>query len=94
MGLGSIILSPILREGDLASCQSLPRCYFRLLHGLLRRFGVPLSFYRDRHDVFVRNDDDLERRGRRVVIECGAGVALRLGWALVWNCDRSWGVRV
>src|SRR5579863_3923211 len=31
--------------------------YFRLLHGLLRRFGVPLSFYGDRHSVFVRNDD-------------------------------------
>ena len=33
------------------------RGYFRLLHGLLRRFGVPLSFYGDRHSVFVRNDD-------------------------------------
>jgi transposase len=31
--------------------------YFRLLHGLLRRFGVLLSFYGDRHSVFVRNDD-------------------------------------
>ena len=31
--------------------------YFRLLHGLLRRCGVPLSFYGDRHSVFVRNDD-------------------------------------
>ena len=33
------------------------RGYFRLLHRLLRRFGVPLSFYGDRHGVFVRNDD-------------------------------------
>ena len=33
------------------------RGYFRLLHGLLRRFGVPISFYGDRHSVFVRNDD-------------------------------------
>lgn len=33
------------------------RGYFRLLHSLLRRFGVPLSFYGDRHSVFVRNDD-------------------------------------
>src|SRR5580700_8471761 len=33
------------------------RGYFRLLHGLLRRFGIPLSFYGDRHSVFVRNDD-------------------------------------
>jgi hypothetical protein len=31
--------------------------YFRLLHRLLRRFGVPLSFYGDRYGVFVRNDD-------------------------------------
>ena len=33
------------------------RSYFRLLHRLLRRFGVPVSFYGDRHSVFVRNDD-------------------------------------
>src|SRR5487761_52611 len=33
------------------------RGYFRLLHRLLRRFGVPISFYGDRHSVFVRNDD-------------------------------------
>jgi transposase len=33
------------------------RGYFRLLHRLLRRFGAPLSFYGDRHGVFVRNDD-------------------------------------
>ena len=33
------------------------RGYFRLLHRLLGRFGVPLSFYGDRHSVFVRNDD-------------------------------------
>jgi len=32
------------------------RGYFRLLHRLLRRFGAPLSFYGDRHGVFVRND--------------------------------------
>ncbi|MHB8539761.1 MAG: ISNCY family transposase [Candidatus Acidiferrales bacterium] len=31
--------------------------YFRLLRRLLRRCGVPLSFYGDRHSVFVRNDD-------------------------------------
>jgi transposase len=31
--------------------------YFRLLQRLLGRFGVPLSFYGDRHSVFVRNDD-------------------------------------
>ncbi len=33
------------------------RGYFRLLQRLLRRFGVPLSLYGDRHSVFVRNDD-------------------------------------
>jgi transposase len=32
------------------------RGYFRLLHRLLRRCGVPLSFYGDRHGIFVRND--------------------------------------
>src|SRR5712672_557024 len=30
------------------------RGYFRLLHRLLSRFGAPLSFYGDRHGVFVR----------------------------------------
>jgi transposase len=33
------------------------RGYFRLLHSLLRGFGIPISFYGDRHSVFVRNDD-------------------------------------
>jgi transposase len=33
------------------------RGYFRLLRRLLRSRGVPLSFYGDRHGVFVRNDD-------------------------------------
>jgi hypothetical protein len=33
------------------------RGYFRLLRCLLRSRGVPLSFYGDRHGVFVRNDD-------------------------------------
>jgi transposase len=33
------------------------RGYFRLLRRLLRRSGVPLSFYGDRHGVFVRNDE-------------------------------------
>jgi transposase len=33
------------------------RGYFRLLRRLLRRYGVPLSFYGDRHGVFVRSDD-------------------------------------
>ena len=33
------------------------RGYFRLLRRVLRRYGVPLSFYGDRHGVFVRNGD-------------------------------------
>src|SRR6202790_1837732 len=33
------------------------RGYFRLLRRLLRRVGVPISFYGDRHGVFVRNDE-------------------------------------
>jgi transposase len=33
------------------------RGYFRLLRRLLRSRGVPLSFYGDRHGVFVRNDE-------------------------------------
>src|SRR2546423_3663945 len=33
------------------------RGYFRLLHRLLRRCGVPLSFYGDKHSVFLRSDD-------------------------------------
>jgi transposase len=33
------------------------RGYFRLLRRLLRRCGVPLSFYGDRHGIFVRNDN-------------------------------------
>ena len=33
------------------------RGYFHLLRRLLRRYGVPLSLYGDRHSVFVRNDE-------------------------------------
>ena len=33
------------------------RGYFCLLRRLVRRYGVPLCFYGDRHGVFVRNDD-------------------------------------
>src|SRR5260370_1196218 len=31
--------------------------YFRLLHSLLRRCGVPLAFYGDRSGIFVPHDD-------------------------------------
>ena len=51
------------------------RGYFRLLRRLLRRFGAPLSFYGDRHGVFVRNDDhwSLEEQlaGRREPTQFG-----------------------
>ena len=51
------------------------RGYFRLLQRLLRRYGVPLSFYGDRHGVFVRNDDhwSLEEQlaGRRQPTQFG-----------------------
>jgi transposase len=51
------------------------RGYFRLLHRLLRRCGVPISFYGDRHGVFVRNDDhwSLEEQlaGRREPTQFG-----------------------
>jgi transposase len=33
------------------------RGYFRLLRRLLRCCGIPLSFYGDRHGIFMRNDD-------------------------------------
>ena len=49
--------------------------YFRLLRSLLRRYGVPLSFYGDRHSVFVRNDDhwsvEEELAGRRQPTQFG-----------------------
>jgi transposase len=51
------------------------RGYFRLLRRLLRRCGVPISFYGDRHGVFVRNDDhwSLEEQlaGRREPTQFG-----------------------
>ena len=58
------------------------RGYFRLLRRLLRRFGVPLSFYGDRHGVFVRNDDhwsvEEQLAGRRQPTQFGRAL-LQLG---------------
>jgi transposase len=55
------------------------RGYFRLLRRLLCRYGVPLSFYGDRHGVFVRNDDhwSLEEQlaGRREPTQFGRALA-------------------
>jgi hypothetical protein len=53
--------------------------YFRLLRRLLRRYGIPLSFYGDRHSVFVRNDDhwsvEEQLTGRRQPTQFGRALA-------------------
>ncbi len=55
------------------------RGYFRLLRRLLCRYGVPLSFYGDRHGVFVRNDDhwsvEEQLAGRREPTQFGRALA-------------------
>jgi transposase len=55
------------------------RGYFRLLRCLLRRHGVPLSFYGDRHSVFVRNDDhwsvEEQLAGKRQPTQFGRALA-------------------
>jgi transposase len=55
------------------------RGYFRLLHRLLRRYGVPLSLYGDRHSIFVRNDDhwstEEQLAGKRQPTQFGRALA-------------------
>src|SRR6266404_6952270 len=55
------------------------RGYFRLLRRLLRRYGVPLSFYGDKHGVFVRNDDhwtvEEQLAGKRQPTQFGRALA-------------------
>jgi transposase len=55
------------------------RGYFRLLQRLLRRHGIPLSLYGDRHSIFVRNDDhwSLEEQlaGKRQPTQFGRALA-------------------
>ena len=55
------------------------RGYFHLLRRLVRRRGVPLSLYGDRHPVFVRNDDhwSLEEQlaGKRQPTQFGRALA-------------------
>jgi len=55
------------------------RGYFRLLRRLLRRHGIPLSLYGDRHSVFLRNDDhwSLEEQlaGKRQPTQFGRALA-------------------
>ena len=55
------------------------RGYFRLLRRLLRRSGVPLSFYGDRHGIFVRNDEhwsvEEQLAGKRQPTQFGRALA-------------------
>jgi transposase len=55
------------------------RGYFRLLRRLLRRYGVPISFYGDRHGVFVRNDEhwsvEEQLAGKRQPTQFGRALA-------------------
>ena len=55
------------------------RGYFRLLRRLLRRYGVPLSFYGDRHGIFVRNDEywsvEEQLAGKRQPTQFGRALA-------------------
>lgn len=55
------------------------RGYFRLLRRLLRRYGVPLSFYGDRHSIFVRNDEhwsvEEQLAGKRQPTQFGRALA-------------------
>jgi transposase len=55
------------------------RGYFRLFRRLLRRYGVPLSFYGDRHGVFVRNDEhwsvEEQLAGKRQPTQFGRALA-------------------
>ncbi len=53
--------------------------YFHLLRRLLRRYGIPLSFYGDRHGVFVRNDEhwsvEEQLAGKRQPTQFGRALA-------------------
>jgi transposase len=55
------------------------RGYFRLLRRLLRRCGTPLSFYGDRHGIFVRNDEhwsvEEQLAGKRQPTQFGRALA-------------------
>src|SRR5712675_825974 len=53
--------------------------YFHLLRRLLRRYGIPLSFYGDKHVVFVRHDDhwtvEEQLAGKRQPTQFGRALA-------------------
>jgi transposase len=77
--------------------------YFRLLRGLLRRYGVPLAFYGDHSSVFVRNDDrwtvEEQLAGRRQPTQFGRALE-QLGVTYIaanspqakGRIERLWGV--
>ena len=77
--------------------------YFRLLHRLLRRYGVPLAFYGDRHSIFLRNDDhwtvEEQLTGRRTPTQFGRALQ-QLGITYIpanspqakGRIERLWGV--
>jgi transposase len=77
--------------------------YFRLLHSLLRRFGVPVAFYGDRSGIFVRHDDhwsiEEELAGKRQPTQFGRALE-QLGITFIaaqspqakGRIERLWGV--
>ncbi|HLV95496.1 MAG TPA: ISNCY family transposase, partial [Candidatus Acidoferrales bacterium] len=77
--------------------------YFRLLHSLLRRYGVPLAFYGDRSGIFTRNDDHWsiheQLAGQRPPTQFGRALA-QLGVTFIaaqtpqakGRIERLWGV--
>jgi len=77
--------------------------YFRLLHSLLRRHGVPTAFYGDRSGIFVRNDDrwtvEEQLAGKRPPTQFGRALAA-LGVTFIaaqspqakGRVERLWGV--
>jgi transposase len=77
--------------------------YFRLLHSLMRRCGVPVAFYGDRSSIFTRNDDSwsLEEQlaGKRQPTQFGRALQ-QLGVTFIaaqtpqakGRIERLWGV--
>jgi len=77
--------------------------YFRVLHRVLRRYGVPLSLYGDRCGVFLRNDShwtvEEELAGRRHPTQFGRALQ-QLGVTFIsanspqakGRIERTWGI--
>ena len=80
-----------------------PHAYFCLLRQLLRRYGVPLALYGDRHSIFVRNDAhwsvEEQLRGRQQPTQFGRALE-QLGITYIaartpqakGRIERLWGV--